>query len=114
MINIHDQDTASSNKFPAFTNNNDDNFLSKIHENSEKVSLRQSNNNILRQLIINLNAHSKTNMVTDSKRKINISSNSKNAKNKNMLVIIKSSIIKCVISGIQLDYKKNNQKRNHC
>ena len=21
---------------------------------------------------------------------------------------------KCVISDIQLDYKKNNQKRNHC
>ena len=23
-------------------------------------------------------------------------------------------ILKCVISGIQLDYKKNNQKCNHC
>ena len=26
----------------------------------------------------------------------------------------KATSFKCVISGKQLDYKKNNQKRNHC
>ena len=33
-------------------------------------------------------------MITDSKRKINISSNNKNAKNKEVLIIIGDSIIK--------------------
>ena len=27
---------------------------------------------------------------------------------------VDNSSFKCVISGIQLDYKENNQKRNHC
>ena len=88
VITIPDQDTASSNQFSAFTNNNDDISLTKIRENSEKLSLKQSNNNILKQLITTLNVHSKKNMVTNSERKNNISSNSKNSKNKNVSVII--------------------------
>ena len=86
VITIPEQDTASSNQLSAITNNNNDISLTKVRENSEKLSLRQ--------LIIKLNAHSKKNMVADSKRKVNISSNSKNAKSKNVLVIIGDSIIK--------------------
>ena len=80
VITIPDQDTASSNKFSAFANNNDDISITKIHENSEKLSLRQGNDNILKQLTTTLNVHSKKNMVTDSKKENNISSSSKNFK----------------------------------
>ena len=69
VIAIPDQDTASSNQFLVFTNSNDDISLTKIRENSEKISLRQSNDNVPRQLITTLNVHSKKIMVTDSKRK---------------------------------------------
>ena len=69
VIAIPDQDTASSNQFLVFTNSNDDISLTKIRENSEKISLRQSNDNVPKQLITTLNVHSKKIMVTDSKRK---------------------------------------------
>ena len=78
VITIPDQGTASSNKFSAFTNNNDDTSVTKIRENSEKIVLRQSNDNIPKRLTYSLNVHSKKNMATNSKRKSNISSNSKN------------------------------------
>ena len=94
MITISDQDTASSNQCSAFTNNSDDISVTKIRENSEKLSLTQSNDNIPKQLITTLNVHSKKNMVTNSKRQNNISSNSANSKNQNVLVIIGDSIIK--------------------
>ena len=94
VITIPDQDTASSNKFSAFTNNNDDISVTKIRENSEKLGLRQNNDNLPKQLTTTLNVHSKKTMVTDSKRKNNISSTSKNSKSKNLSVIIGDSIAK--------------------
>ena len=93
VITIPDQDSASSNQFSAFTNNNKDLSITKIRDNSEKLSLKQSNDNILKQLIITLNVHSEKNMVTNSKRQNN-SSNSKNSKNNNVSVIIGDAIIK--------------------
>ena len=68
--------------------------ITKIHESFEKLSLKQSNDNIPKQLTTTLNVHSKKNMVTNLKRQNNISSNSKNSKNKNVSVIIGDSIIK--------------------
>ena len=94
MINISDQDIVSSSQFSTFTNNNDDISVTNIRENFEKLSLRQSNNNIPKQLITTINVHSKKNMVTNSKRQNNISSNCKNSKNKNVSVIIGDSFIK--------------------
>ena len=49
-------------------------------------------------MITTLNVHSKKNMVTNSKRQNNISSNSKNSKSKNVSVIIGDSIIKDIES----------------
>ena len=94
MITIPAQDTASSNPFSAFTNKSNDICFTKICENSKKLSLKQSNDNIPKQLITTLNVHSKKNMVTNSKRQNNISSNSKNSKNKNVSAITGDSIIK--------------------
>ena len=94
VITIPDQDTASSNQFSAFTNNNDEISFTKIRENSDKFSLKQSNDSIPKQLITTLNVRSKKNMVTNSKRQKNISSNSINSKNKNVSVIIGDFIIK--------------------
>ena len=85
---ISDQATASSNQFSPFTNTKDDISVTKIRENSEKLGLRQSNDNITKQLITTLNKNSKKIMVTDSKRQNNIDSNSKKSKNKNLSVII--------------------------
>ena len=51
VITIPDQGTASSNQFSAFTNNNNDISVTKIRKNSEKLSLKQSNDNIPKQLI---------------------------------------------------------------
>ena len=104
VITIPDQDSASSNQFSAFTNNNKDISITKIRDNSEKLSLKQSNDNILKQLIITLNVHSEKNMVTNSKRQNNISSNSKNSKNNNVSVIIGDAIIKD-IKGWELSNK---------
>ena len=109
VITIPDQDSASSNQFSAFTNNNKDISITKIRDNSEKLSLKQSNDNILKQLIITLNVHSEKNMVTNSKRQNNISSNSKNSKNNNVSVIIGDAIIKDIkgwdIKGWELSNK---------
>ena len=68
------------------------------YKNSKNLSLKQSNNNIPKQMITTLNVHSKKNMVTNSKRQNNISSNSKNSKSKNVSVIIGDSIIKDIES----------------
>ena len=109
VITIPDQDSASSNQFSAFTNNSKDISITKIRDNSEKLSLKQSNDNILKQLIITLNVHSEKNMVTNSKRQNNISSNSKNSKNNNVSVIIGDAIIKDIkgwdIKGWELSNK---------
>ena len=95
MITIPAQDTASSNPFSAFTNNSNDICVTKICKNSKKLSLKQSNDNIPKQLITTLSVHSKKNMVTtSSKRQNNISSNSKNSKNKDVSAITGDSIIK--------------------
>ena len=94
VITIPDQGTASSNQFSAFTNNNNDISVTKIRKNSEKLSLKQSNDNTPKQLITTWNVNSKKNIVTNSKRQNNISSNGKNSKNKNVSVIIGDSIIK--------------------
>ena len=68
------------------------------YKNSKNLSLKQSNNNIPKQMITTLNVHSKKNMVTNSKRQNNISSNSKNSESKNVSVIIGDSIIKDIES----------------
>ena len=94
VITIPDQDTTSSNQFSVFTNNNNNISVTKIRENFEKISLKQRNNNIPKQLTTTLNVHRKKIMVTNSKRQNNISSNSKNSKNKKVSVIIRDSIIK--------------------
>ena len=94
VITIPDQGTASSNQFSAFTNNNHDISVTKIRKNSEKLSLKQSNDNTPKQLITTWNVNSKKNIVTNSKRQNNISSNGKNSKNKNVSIIIGDSIIK--------------------
>ena len=88
MINISDRDTTSSNQFLAFTNKNDGISVTKTREIFEKLGLRQSNDNIPKQVITTLNVHSIKNVVIDSKRQNNISSNSKNSKNENVSVII--------------------------
>ena len=69
VITIPDQNTASLNKFSAFTNNNGDISVTKIRENCKKIGLRKGNDNIPKQLTTTLNVHNKTNMATDSKRK---------------------------------------------
>ena len=69
-------------------------FPLHIHENSKNLGLKQSSDNIPKQLITTLNVHSKKNMVTDSKIQINIDSNSKKFKSKNVSVITGDSFIK--------------------
>ena len=83
----------TSNQFSSFTNINNDISVTNIREDSEKLSLKQTNNNIPKELITNLNVHGKKNVVTNSKRQKNISSNSKNSKNKNVSVITGYGVI---------------------
>ena len=46
VITIPNQDTVSLNQFSAVTNNNDDISVTKIGENSEKLGLKRSSDNI--------------------------------------------------------------------
>ena len=106
VITILDQDAPLSNQFSVLINNNDDISITKISENSKKLGQSHSNDNIPKQLITTLNVPSKKHMVTDWKRKYNISSNNKNSKTKNLSVIIRDSIIKEIKSWKLLNESK--------
>ena len=89
---ISDQDTASSNKFSACTNNSDDISVTKIRESSEKIGLRQSNDNIPKQLVTTCKVRKI--WLPIRREKITSVATAKIPKNKNMPVIIRDSIIK--------------------
>ena len=93
VITTLDRDTTLSNQFSSFINISNDISVTNIREDSEKLSLKQTNNNIPKELITTLNVHGKKNVVTNSKRQKNISSNSKNSRNKNVSVITGYGVI---------------------